>query len=405
MNIWFVTKYGKVKSPQAVPARSYCLVRGFTQLGHNAVLLMSDSTRNTNVPSFEGKNLLVDNGEIEICWIKAPKFDRARSISRIISWFGFEYNFLTMDKSGLCRPDVIIASSLSLLTVISAVLLAIKYKCKVVFEVRDIWPLTLTENAGMHRWNPFILFLRLVELSGYRLADAVVGTMPNLQQHVSQSVSSNIDVRCIPMGISYEIVESDTVPVPLNFKARLDSSKFNIVYCGSFGHDNALDNFFALARLAGDNPSIAFHAVGKGDLKETYRSKYGEFKNLTFHDPVNSTSVTAVLKTCDLLFFAAHKSKVLEYGQSLNKLIEYMFSGKPILASFSGYETMLNEANCGVFVDPDDLDLMYATVLKIMAMSLPERTSMGMRGREWIMEHRNYDALSREYLAVLEDIV
>ncbi len=34
----------------------------------------------------------------------------------------------------------------------------------------------------------------------------------------------------------------------------------------------------------------------------------------------------------------------------MNKVVEYMLAGKPIIASYTGYPSMINEAECGYFV-------------------------------------------------------
>jgi hypothetical protein len=39
----------------------------------------------------------------------------------------------------------------------------------------------LTENGGFSRSNPFVRMLGWVERAGYRYADEIVATMPNLR--------------------------------------------------------------------------------------------------------------------------------------------------------------------------------------------------------------------------------
>jgi len=53
-----------------------------------------------------------------------------------------------MPKGQLPKPDVIVASSLSPLTVVNGFLLRKRYRCRLVFEIRDIWPLTITEEGA-----------------------------------------------------------------------------------------------------------------------------------------------------------------------------------------------------------------------------------------------------------------
>ena len=76
---------------------------------------------------------------------------------RILSWLDFEWQLLGLPKEKLQTPDVVIVSSLSLLTILNGLLWKVRYKCRLIFEVRDIWPLTVTEEGGFTSWNPFVL--------------------------------------------------------------------------------------------------------------------------------------------------------------------------------------------------------------------------------------------------------
>ena len=89
----------------------------------------------------------------------------------------------------------------------------------------------------------------------------------------------------------------------------------------------------------------------KGDLLDFYKKKFNHLENVKFIGNLESKYVQTILRKSDCLYFAAHPTKVLKYGQSLNKLIDYMFSGKNILLLLLvGYESMLNESGCGYFV-------------------------------------------------------
>ena len=73
-------------------------------------------------------------------------------------------------------------------------------------EVRDIWPLVIIENGGFSKYNPFVLLLSFVEWLGYNYSsDEIVGTVPNLKEHVQNILGKDKHVTCIPMGISNEL--------------------------------------------------------------------------------------------------------------------------------------------------------------------------------------------------------
>ena len=97
-----------------------------------------------------------------------------------------------------------------------------------------------------------------------------------------------------------------------------------------------------------EESNIHFLVVGDGNLRENFQQKYAHLCNLTFAPRVPKEMVQPVLARCDLLYFSVHASKVWKYGQSLNKVIDYMMAGKPIVASYTGYPSMINEAACGI---------------------------------------------------------
>lgn len=344
---------------------------------------------------------MLDNHGVKIVWLKTMKYSIAKSLRRILSWFHFEWNLFWLDKSKLERPDVMIISSLSLLTIVNGLLLRFKYKCRLVFEVRDIWPLTIVEEGGFSNSNLFVKGLSWLERLAYRKADAIVGTMPNLAAHVRGELGYDRPVFCVPMGVSQEHL-SDVAELPAEYAERyLSSSKFKIVHAGTIGITNALDVFFAAAEAMQEYADIEFVIVGDGALKQSYEKQYGGLLNLVFAPKVPRTMVQAVLSKGDLLYFSVHDSKVWDYGQSLNKVIDYMLAAKPVVASYNGYPSMINESGCGVFVPANDVNAVVAAVLDMKSRSEEERTLMGARGREWLLQNRDYSKLASDYLSIL----
>jgi glycosyltransferase involved in cell wall biosynthesis len=150
-----------------------------------------------------------------------------------------------------------------------------------------------------------------------------------------------------------------------------------------------------------DHPNIHFLVVGDGDLRESYQKKYAHLDNLSFGPKVPKAMVQSVLAKCDLLYFSVHVSKVWQYGQSLNKVIDYMMAGKPVVASYTGYPSMINEANCGTYVPAGDVPALKQEVLRYAQMDNHERQQIGARGKDWLLATRNYKKLATDYLEVM----
>lgn len=397
-SIWYISKYFAPKSKTSPGSRGWFLMKEIAKKGYDVVVITSDSNNLYPQPLLTLNVTIEDAQGVKLVWLKTLKYNVAKSFLRILTWCHFEWNLLLLDKALLSKPDVIVVSSLSLLTVVNGLWLKHKYKCTLVFEVRDIWPLTLVEEGGFSKWNPFVLILSLVERLGYRYADRIVGTMPNLREHVSDVLGYEKEVYCIPMGIDMSSV-NDVGDLPLDYKAKyLNPDKFKVIHAGTIGITNALETFFQTADLMKTNERVEFVLVGDGALKQHYIEKYGYLQNLTFAPKVSKNLVHSVLSSCDLLYFSVHDSKVWDYGQSLNKVIDYMLAGKPVVASYSGFPSMINEAECGVFVPASDSRALAKEIYRYLNLNSQERSKIGLRGREWIIKNRSYEKLAEDYI-------
>jgi glycosyltransferase involved in cell wall biosynthesis len=181
----------------------------------------------------------------------------------------------------------------------------------------------------------------------------------------------------------------------------LPQDKFVVAHVGSIGITNALDTFLDCAASMQEQKDIHFLIVGDGDLREAYQIKYAHLKNLTFAPRVSKPMVQSVLAKCDLLYFSVHVSKVWQYGQSLNKVIDYMMAGKPIVASYTGYPSMINEADCGTYVPAGDVLALKQEVDRYARMDDKMRHVIGERGRDWLLENRQYKKLAEQYLKAM----
>jgi glycosyltransferase involved in cell wall biosynthesis len=190
--------------------------------------------------------------------------------------------------------------------------------------------------------------------------------------------------------------------LPVDYeKSYFPKDKFVVAHVGSIGITNALDTFLDCAEAMQDQPNIHFLVVGDGDLREIYQKKYEHLDNLTFGPKVSKAMVQTVLAKCDLLYFSVHVSKVWQYGQSLNKVIDYMMAGKPVVASYTGYPSMINEANCGTYVSAGDVTALKQEVERYSRMDFQERQLIGARGKAWLLENRSYPKLAKNYLDIM----
>lgn len=400
--IWYISKYVVPLYAARVGARGFLLLREFVRSGHKAVLITSDSNHLAAPPELAAPHLSESIDGVEVHWLRTLKYRRARSIGRILSWVDFEFRLWRFPKTTLPHPDVIIVSSLSLLTILSGFWLRRRYKCKLVFEVRDIWPLVLVETGNFSPFNPIILLLGWIERLGYIHADLVVGTMPNLGQRVAEVTGKELPVVCVPQGVDLDALQAPKELPPDYVQKYIPRDKFVVCYAGTIGVSNAMETLILCARAMQTRKDIHFLIVGEGYLKDELKQLAKGLDNITFAPGVPKAAVQTILACVDVAYFATHDSRLLRFGQSLNKVIDYMLAAKPVIASYSGYPSMINEAGCGTFVPAEDVEALQAEVERYSSMFPEERALIGARGREWILSNRTVGAVARDYLRHLK---
>jgi glycosyltransferase involved in cell wall biosynthesis len=399
--IWYVSKYMVPPGRSGAGARGYHLMRELARQGDTVVMITSDSIHLAESPALDGPYLRRDMDGMQVWWVRTLKYRAAKSLGRILSWLHFEWRLWRMPWEDLPKPDTVIVSSLSLFTIFNGLRMRARFGSRLVFEVRDIWPLTLTEEGGFSRWNPLVQGLGMIERLAYRRADLIIGTMPNLGEHVQEVLGRSRPVACVPMGFDERDLAA-CQPLPAGYAEQyLPSGKFLIAYVGTIGITNALETLMACAERLASDTRLHFVVVGAGDLREQLQRRYGHLPNLTFGARVKKDEVQAVLAACDVAYLSTFPSRVWRFGQSLNKLVDYMLSGKVVVASFSGFPSMIDEAGSGVFVPAGDSVALALEFQRLAALPPGELRAMGERGRRWMFEHRTYPALARQMRKLL----
>ncbi|MEM7728638.1 MAG: glycosyltransferase family 4 protein [Pseudomonadota bacterium] len=400
--IWLIAKYVVPPRIANVGSRGFRLLEQFARMGHTSVLITSDSNHLAEIDPVPGAIRETVEEGVRVYWLRTLKYRLANSKRRMASWLDFERRVMTLPIRRMPKPDIVIASSLSLLSVIGGAWIKRCTGAKLVVEIRDIWPLLLVEEGGWSPRNPLIRGLARVERFGYRQADIIVGTMPNLGAHVAKVLGEAKPTYCVPMGVEPSILE-DPAPLPDGYAdTYLPDGVFKVVYAGTVGVSNAMETFFACAERMAGRTDVRFVVVGSGYLLDDYKARHAHLPNLHFAPRVDKGQVQSVLRRADLLWFGVHPTPVLEYGQSLNKLTDYMLSGRPVVASYYGFPSMLNEAGSGSFVPANDPKALATEIDRYAAMNATERDAIGARGRKWLLDHRRYDALARLYLDILD---
>jgi glycosyltransferase involved in cell wall biosynthesis len=343
---------------------------------------------------------------IRYVWVRTPSY-HGNGFARAVNIFAFVavLSLRQGEALGTNLPDVVIASSTYPLDFVAARRVAARAGAKVIYEVHDLWPLSLIELGNMSRWHPFIVLMQWAENYACRRADGIVSLLPKAEPHLRQHGMPEGHFTYIPNGIVVEEWQNHKAPVSLPDEHRgalaalQKTGSFLIGYAGAHGVANSLHIVVEAARLLRDKP-ICFVLVGKGPEKESLqqRARQQGLLNMVFLPPVPKSSVPQLLSALDALYIGLPRRPVFRFGISPNKLMDYMMAGKPLIQGIEAGNDLVAESGCGLSIAPESPGALAGAAMQIMTWSPSERDQAGRRGREYVLRHHDYRALARHFL-------
>jgi glycosyltransferase involved in cell wall biosynthesis len=399
--IWFVNQYAG--SPiHGMEFRHYELGRALAALGHTVVVISgSYSHLFTRQPSTTGTYSVEEVGGLTYCWVKVPSYRRATSVRRVLNMLVFMARLYRLPVGRLPVPDAIVVSSPSLFPILPAERWSRHWGARLVFEVRDVWPLTLQELGGLSRRNPLIALMGWFETRAYRVADAVVSVLPAARSHLESRGMAPSKLSIIPNGVSPDSLREPSSAVPPRVRAATARHAFNVGFVGTLGSANALEALIGAAHIMkGDD--IGFVIVGHGSEEERLRALAADLGNVSFTGPVPKADVPATLRDFDVCYVGFHRSPLYRFGISPNKVFDYMAAARPVILAAAATNDPVRDAQCGLTVEPDDAAALAAAIRMLRALTPSERARLGTNGRAFVERVHTYGRLAALYLPVLE---
>jgi glycosyltransferase involved in cell wall biosynthesis len=410
MNILLINHYAG--SPKyGMEYRPYYLAREWARLGHQVTIIASTQSHvRSHVPEIKNdfSHEMIDG--IQYVWIATPSY-KGNGVKRVINIFAFVLQLFRYSKRIIARiqPDVVIHSSTYPLDVYPARHVARRSKAKLIFEVHDLWPLSPIELGGMSPWHPFIQIMQRAENDACKSSDYVVSLLPYAKEHLQEHGMAPYKFSWIPNGINISEWESKSSTMSSEHSIIIEKlkeeKKFLIGYAGGHALSNALNTVIESADELRFNSNIAFVLVGEGVEKAQLQEEADRrgLSNLIFLSSVPKSAIPHLLSQMDTLYLGWRNHSIYRFGISPNKLMDYMMSGKPILHSISAGNDPIAESGCGLSVPAEDPQAIAQAAQKLAKMPSEELHIMGLRGRQYVLQHHDYAILAQKFLNCIND--
>jgi glycosyltransferase involved in cell wall biosynthesis len=259
-------------------------------------------------------------------------------------------------------------------------------------ELTDLWPEVLIDFGILSRRNPVTWALRAIEKFLYRKAQRIIMIWPRTQEYVQGLGISADKVVWIPHLADLSRYENMK---PYDGAIR---GRFTVMYLGSFVSFMAMEVILDAARVLQDRgrSDIRFVLIGGGTDEFRLRRYAAELSvnNVEFQGLVPKKEISTVMSAADAFVVSLKDVPHLRYGISLNKMCDYLASGRPtVLAGNPGYDP-IKEANAGFSV-PAEKPLELASAIEaLMALTPDERVSLGLNGIEYLRRVHGVDLLT-----------
>ena len=281
-------------------------------------------------------------------------------------------------------------------------LLKISKRSKVVYDAREHYPSLIAENTLFPDFiRPLVRFLADIEERVLiRFADVVITVNESLQKHYAKIGKEAIVIYNFPNLKAFNPDKKNGI-----LGKEYAQNKI-VIYEGAVSRKRGLDKFLlALPKVRETVLDVKFLVVGKlfdtGDFekwiddylkKQKLNANFEMIGQKPHEEVVNYINISNV---GIILFQPTHYNNLI--GLPL-KLFEYMACGKPVVASnFPEIRKVVKEADCGILVDPTDVDEIANAILYLLEHQ-KEAKRMGENGRRAVEERYNWDKMEEKLL-------
>ncbi len=271
-------------------------------------------------------------------------------------------------------------------------------KVPFVYNLQDVFPDSLVTTGLTKKGSLFWKIGRKIENYTYAHADKIIV--------ISESMKQNIMEKGVPeekiVVVSNWIDTEATKPVAkednhLFEEFGIARDKFTVVYAGNFGKAQGADVVLRAAELLRDREDIQFVIFGGGAGFEAAKTTVSEKKldNVVINSLLPQDRVPEVYSLGDVALITCKKG-VGNSGMP-SKTWSIMACNTPIIAAFdtdSELAEVIEKANAGVTVDPEDADKLANTILE---MADGKATDF-VGGRAYTLENASKEGCTAMYV-------
>lgn len=396
--LWIVNHYAKLPSEPG-GTRHYWLGQGLQRLGWDVRLIRCHSTHASRpwVPE------VVDVDGLEVTNLVGPP-SSSRGLKRIRGWTEFSALVLTPTVTRhLPKPDLVVGSTVHLGAAWAARALARRHETPFVFEVRDLWPETLIATGALKHGSTAARMMLKLEGTLAHSASLIVSPLAGVGQYMSETHGIPADrFVWVSNGVNFDYYRN--VPPPSQGGLKLQ-------YFGSIGRTNGVGSILDSVREANRSleESAQLQLIGFGPDRDPLMRRVTSDPQLaplvSFPPAVPSEEVSKAMAWGNALILSVRDlPNLYRYGISMNKLFDYLASGRWIVMDYASEWNPIADAPA-LSQSGRGRESMASAIIKLAQLDPRERDRAAQANRVLAENRFEYAVLAGELATHLDKAV
>lgn len=264
------------------------------------------------------------------------------------------------------KPDVIVATSPQFFCACAGWALSAVRRKPFVFELRDIWPASITAVGAM-KDSKAIRLLEKIEMFLYQRADAIVSVTHAFKQELIERGVDGSKIEVVLNGVDLSKYEPQQKDAELAKQYGLED-KFVAGYIGTHGMAHGLEHLVDVAERLQNNDDIRVVFAGGGAARQKVVDlvEQKQLKNVVLIDRQPKEMMSRLWSLCDVSLVPLINSDLFKTVIP-SKIFECMGMGIPTIMSVPEGEAtaIIRETNSGVVVDSESVEQITAAILNL----------------------------------------
>lgn len=265
------------------------------------------------------------------------------------------------------KPDVIVATSPQFFCACAGWALSTVRRKPFVFELRDIWPASITAVGAM-KDSLAIRVLEKIEMFLYRRADSIVSVTHAFKKELIERGVDGEKIEVVLNGVDltkYEPSSSKDTDLAKQYDLE---GKFVAGYIGTHGMAHGLEHIVGVAERLQNNDDIRVLFAGGGAARQKVVDlvERKQLKNVVLIDRQPKEMMPKLWSLCDVSLVPLVNSDLFRTVIP-SKIFECMGMGIPTIMSVPEGEAteIIRETDSGLVVESESVDKITAAVLKL----------------------------------------